>query len=1348
MGGIGRSASISGRARGNGRSVFGLRAFVTRTAVVAASLTLAVVAIPLFTSAPAGAAGVWTPPTSPATTAPFNECPAINADSGCGFLIILPANGPATIVQDTSQGPYDGNDDTLVGILNETGVPIPTVALSSTNDIFNFDGDGLCTFGFTGNQGCPFGSTGYEGPGTSFSGYSGPGFTTGNVNFSGTGLATGSSTFFSLESSLSAANFTIPASFVVTKTANPASPAAVIAGSGTPIAYTLAAKNVGGVAGNITVTDTVPAGTTLVPGSDACPVVAPATCLVSLSGTGAAGSTLTWTLGNVAAGGTVTVGFSVTANASDATGTITNIGDWNGPGCTPSNLGCPTNPVSTGVTAQNAVIGLTKTANPTSVSAPGTVTYTYTVSNPGNVTLNSVGVTDPMANLSPIGCGTSGTNGSITLAPNGGSAVCTATLTVTQANIDAGTTLTNTGTASGIPAGTTTPITKTATANVTITRTPKLSVLKTAAPATVSLAGQTVTYTFAVTNTGNVTESGVSVADTQAAPAGALNGAPTCTSLANPSTGTCSGATVPTLLPGQTATFSATYTVSQKDMDNGSINDSGVANGTSPSGAPTASPASPATVGVTQTGGIGLTKSANPTSVSAPGNVTYTYTVSNPGNVTLSGVGVTDPMAGLSAIGCGTSGTNGSISLAPGASATCTATLAVTQANIDAGTTLTNTGTASGTPAGSTSPITKTATANVTITQTPKLSVVKTANPTTVSAAGQTVTYTFVVTNNGNVTESGVGVADALSSPSVPANLGPIGCGTSGANGSITLAPGASVTCSATYTVSQADMDGGTITDTATATGKNPQGGPTTSPPSTTVTVTATQSPSISVLKTASPTKVSMVGATVTYNFAVTNTGNVTLHNITINDVQAAPSLNSNLSPVSCPTAPLAPKASENCTATYTVTQSDLNHGSINDTATASGTTQLNKTVTSAPSSATVQAVQTILTGRAFALGIDATLAGAALVGPATIQDTGGVTTAASTTTPLPCAAAAAVADVVFTGNVCAGVTTIANPASSTATASVANLAIGIPTLPVIDLQAVQSTSTTTCAASSGSITIAALSVGGVPVISKPTLIAPNTTISVGLVTLVLNQQIAFSNHGDTGLTVNAVAINVNVLGAVTANVVVASSTSDIECSVPTTAPVLTGEANDVTLLASALGPTVLGAVTVNDTSPVVTNQATTTTPACYVGAIVTYLAFTGNVCASVTTVPNSIKGPASSTATASVANVVASLPGLPVISLQGVQSTSTTTCASSTGSITIAFLKVGSTTVISKPTLIAPNTPVVVGALTLILNQQIHFAGPDTGLTVNAVAIALNTGGLVNVYSTVASSTSDILDC
>ena len=71
--------------------------------------------------------------------------------------------------------------------------------------------------------------------------------------------------------------------------------------------------------------------------------------------------------------------------------------------------------------------------------------------------------------------------------------------------------------------------------------------------------------------------------------------------------------------------------------------------------------------------------------------MTYSYKVTNSGNVTLTAVRVTDPMSGLSAVTCP------STTLAAQASETCTATYTTTQADVDRGS-INNTGTATGTP--------------------------------------------------------------------------------------------------------------------------------------------------------------------------------------------------------------------------------------------------------------------------------------------------------------------------------------------------------------------------------------------------------------------------------------------------------------------------------------------------------------------------------------------------------------------------------------------------------------------------------------------------------------------------
>ncbi len=245
-------------------------------------------------------------------------------------------------------------------------------------------------------------------------------------------------------------------------------------------------------------------------------------------------------------------------------------------------------------------------------------------------------------------------------------------------------------------------------------------------------------------------------------------------------------------------------------------------------------------------------------------------------------------------------------------------------------------------------------------TPSPAVSIEKTANPTTVTAAGQRVTYTFALKNTGNVTLSSVGVSDAEASPALGSSLGPISC-TTGSNGAVTLAAGATGSCSATYTVSQADMDNGSITDTAKATGTPPSGPEVNA--SSTATVTATQSAGISLTSTPNPTTVTAVGQTLTYTFGLKNTGNVTLSGIGVSVTQTSPSLASGLGPITCTTGTngaiaLAAGATDTCSATYTVSQIDMGNATIKNIATATGTSPSGPAVSAtAPATVTTSAI-------------------------------------------------------------------------------------------------------------------------------------------------------------------------------------------------------------------------------------------------------------------------------------------------------------------------------------------------------------------------------------------------------
>lgn len=132
-------------------------------------------------------------------------CPAFGADTTCG-LIITVGPGGALSTSVTGQGPYDGVEDTLIGVVNNSGVAITTLgSISSNLNIFGFDGDGIDTFGAPGNA---MDNTGYGGPNTFFTNIS-PDNRTGTVNFV-TAIAPGGTTYFSLEEALTIHSIVVP----------------------------------------------------------------------------------------------------------------------------------------------------------------------------------------------------------------------------------------------------------------------------------------------------------------------------------------------------------------------------------------------------------------------------------------------------------------------------------------------------------------------------------------------------------------------------------------------------------------------------------------------------------------------------------------------------------------------------------------------------------------------------------------------------------------------------------------------------------------------------------------------------------------------------------------------------------------------------------------------------------------------------------------------------------------------------------------------------------------------------------------------------------------------------------
>ena len=190
------------------------------------------------------------------------------------------------------------------------------------------------------------------------------------------------------------------------------------------------------------------------------------------------------------------------------------------------------------------------------------------------------------------------------------------------------------------------------------------------------------------------------------------------------------------------------------------------------------------------------------------------------------------------------------------------------------------------------------------------------------------------MTNTGTKTLTGVGVSDSL--------VASVSCPDS------SLAGGASETCTGSYTVTQADVDTGSVTNTATASGTDPQSNTVTSGSSSVTVLASNATSSMTLDKSTTADGYGAAGDTLDYFYLVTNTGTTTLSGVGVSDNLIAS--------VSCPESSLAPAASEICTGTYTVTQADVDAGSVTNTATASATDPYANAITSGSSSVTVEA--------------------------------------------------------------------------------------------------------------------------------------------------------------------------------------------------------------------------------------------------------------------------------------------------------------------------------------------------------------------------------------------------------
>ncbi|WP_439950950.1 DUF7507 domain-containing protein, partial [Microbacterium hydrocarbonoxydans] len=321
--------------------------------------------------------------------------------------------------------------------------------------------------------------------------------------------------------------------------------------------------------------------------------------------------------------------------------------------------------------------------------------------------------------------------------------------------------------------------------------------------------GDTVEYVVVVTNTGNVTVTGGVLVDPMV---GLYD-----VSIVWPDAGVPGRVGV-----GEQAVGRGKYDLTQADVDRGFVENTASVAASAPGGVRVSADTNTVRVNtVLPAAGLAVSKSGVLVGGGGVGDVvSYEFGVTNTGNVTVGDVVLSDALPGvvLSGVVWPDAGAPGVI--APGETATASGEYVLSQADVDAGRVV-NTASASGVAVRG-GPVSAVSAESVVVTDAaaPVVSVVNSGvlAPGAAGRAGDVVTFTYVLTNEGNVSLSGVVLADALGGVSAPSYVW------EGAAG--VLVPGQSVTATASYVLTQADVDAGGVTSVVTGTGTPPTGAP------------------------------------------------------------------------------------------------------------------------------------------------------------------------------------------------------------------------------------------------------------------------------------------------------------------------------------------------------------------------------------------------------------------------------------------------------------------------------------------------------------------------------------------
>ncbi|MFH2079277.1 MAG: Ig-like domain-containing protein [Pseudomonadota bacterium] len=603
------------------------------------------------------------------------------------------------------------------------------------------------------------------------------------------------------------------------------------------------------------------------------------------------------TCASVAVGGTcVLTGTHVVTALEAQAGQVVNTANATStevPGPTDSNTVTTPVVLVPALTLAKSDASLTTEADAISVITEGdTLSYTVTLTNTGDVALTTVIVND--AQLTPA----SATCANVAV---GGTCVLSGTHVVTAGEAQAGEVVnTANATSTEVPGPT-----DSNTVTTPVIQIPALTLAKSAATLTTDAdasgditEGDTLSYTVTLTNTGDVPLTNVAINDPQLTPAST-----TCASVA----------------VGGTCVLSGTHVVSNAEALAGQVVNTANATSTEVPG-PTDS--NTVTTPVVQIPALSLVKSVATltTDADASGNITegdtlsYTVTLTNVGDVPLTNVVVSDPQL--------TPGSTTCASVAIGGTCVLTGTHVVTALEAQAGQVV-NTANATSTEVPGP---TNSNTVTTPVVQVPALTLDKSVATLVTDAdasgditEGDTLGYTVTLTNTGDVPLTNVVVNDPQLTP--------------GSTTCASVAVGGTCVLSGTHVVTAAEAQAGEVVNTANATSTEVPG-PTSS---NTVTTPVVQIPSLTLAKSAATLTTDAdasgditEGDTLSYTVTLTNTGDVALTNVIVNDPQ--------LTPASTTCANVA--IGETCilSGTHVVTAGEAQAGEVVNTANATST--------------------------------------------------------------------------------------------------------------------------------------------------------------------------------------------------------------------------------------------------------------------------------------------------------------------------------------------------------------------------------------------------------------------------